>query len=168
MEKKRKNIARVLVHTINTQPMNLEKNLNLILQSILIAKETGCTYRPSTELELSAFGCEDHFFEKDLIDNCWLCLGLIIKFNKEIDNKNMFVEVSMPIEYENNMYNCTVIIVYDQILCIRSKENLCEEDTYNEMRYFNGSKWHSLEQALMKKDNILDDPASFFGKELNL
>lgn len=164
MIKKNSGYARVLLHAVNSQPMNFEKNLNLILQSILIAKETGCVYRGSTELELSAFGCEDHFFERDLTDNCWSCLSTILKFNKEIDNRNMIVEVGMPIEYEHNMYNCTVCILYDKIICIRSKENLCEEATYNEMRYFNGEKWNSLEESLIKKSNILDDPGSFLGR----
>ena len=157
-------IARILVHSLNSQPMNFEKNLSLVLQSILIAKKTGCVYRPSTELEISAFGCEDHFFEKDLMENCWWCLSVILQFNKDIDNKNMMVEVSLPIEHEGSIYNCTVIIVYDKIICIRAKESLCEEETYNEMRYFNGTKWKTLESALTKKTGLLDDPASFFGK----
>ena len=159
-------VARVLLHSINSQPMNFEKNLTLILQSILIAKRTGCVYRPSNELELSAFGCEDHFFEKDLKDNCWQCLAAILQFNKEIDNRNMLVEVSMPILYHNNIYNSTVIILFDKILCIRTKENLCEETTYNEMRYFNSSRWNTVESALLKKESFLDDRSSFFGANL--
>ena len=156
-------IARVLLHTLNTQPMNFEMNLTLVLQSILLAKETGCVYRPSTELELSGFGCEDHFFEEDMMDNLWVCLAEILRFNRDIDNKNMIVEVSMPVTYEHSIYNCTVVILYDKILCFRPKENLCEENTYNEMRYFNGTKWNSLEEALIKKTGLLDDPTSFFG-----
>jgi hypothetical protein len=98
-----------------------------------------------------------------MIDNVWICLAEVIRFNKQIDNFDMIVEVSTPIMYEHNMYNCTVIILYDKILCFRPKENLCEEEHYNEMRYFNASKWNTLEEALIKKTNILDDPTSFFG-----
>jgi NAD+ synthase (glutamine-hydrolysing) len=136
--------------------MDYERNMELIMQSIYIAKQTGCVYRPANELEISGYSCDDHFFEQDLTDNCWECLALIIKFNKLIGNKNMIVEVGFPLQYNQNRYNVTAVILFDRILCLKSKENLAEEGVYNETRYFNANRWQSLENALNTKDHTAD------------
>ena len=159
--------ARILLHSINTQPLDYEKNIRLVLQSILIAKQTGCVYRPSNELEITGYGCEDHYFEKDLADYCWESLASIIRFNKAIDNRKMLVEISFPLNKNGNMYNCTALILYDKILGIRPKESLAEEEVYNEMRYFNSTKWKTLKYALHHKENILEEKDNFLGSHYN-
>jgi NAD+ synthase (glutamine-hydrolysing) len=47
--------------------MDFDGNLERILQSCQQAKDQGATYRLGPELEISGYGCEDHFLELDTI-----------------------------------------------------------------------------------------------------
>jgi len=50
--------------------MDFEGNLERIKQSIIIAKEKGATYRMGPELEITGYGCQDHFLETDTYTHC--------------------------------------------------------------------------------------------------
>ena len=47
--------------------MSFQYNKNNIVNSILEAKKLGATFRVGLELEISGYGCEDHFFELDAV-----------------------------------------------------------------------------------------------------
>ena len=38
----------------------------------------GAAYRLGPELEISGYGCEDHFFEIDTVRHCWDTLAEIL------------------------------------------------------------------------------------------
>lgn len=50
---------------LNQWSMDFEGNLRRIRESIEKAKALGATYRVGPELEVTGYGCEDHFFEMD-------------------------------------------------------------------------------------------------------
>jgi NAD+ synthase (glutamine-hydrolysing) len=61
--------------------MDFKGNMERIMESIRIAKKMGAKYRLGPELEVSGYGCEDHFLELDTYDHCTFIL-LIIQLGK--------------------------------------------------------------------------------------
>ena len=58
-----KNYAMVAVNQLNQWAMSFTHNKQNIIRSIREAKSLGAAYRLGPELEISGYGCEDHFFE---------------------------------------------------------------------------------------------------------
>jgi NAD+ synthase (glutamine-hydrolysing) len=48
---------------LNQWAMSFDTNLANIERSIVIARQRGCTFRTGPELEITGYGCEDHFLE---------------------------------------------------------------------------------------------------------
>ena len=51
--------------------MDFESNKQRIVRSIVVAKERGARYRVGPELEITGYGCEDHFLEDDTFRHSW-------------------------------------------------------------------------------------------------
>lgn len=56
-------LVTVATCSLNQWSLDFEGNHGRILKSILIAKERGATLRVGPELEISGYGCLDHFLE---------------------------------------------------------------------------------------------------------
>jgi NAD+ synthase (glutamine-hydrolysing) len=51
---------------LNQWALDFDGNLKRILKSIKLAKEAGACYRLGPELEITGYGCNDHFLECSL------------------------------------------------------------------------------------------------------
>jgi len=58
--------------------MDFDTNLTNIVESIHVAKRKGCTFRTGPELEITGYGCEDHFLEQDTFLHSWESLYRIL------------------------------------------------------------------------------------------
>jgi len=124
--------------------MDFEGNLRRILESIRISKERGARYRLGPELEISGYGCNDHFLENDTLLHSWESLVCILE-NKI--SENIMVDVGMPVMFNHVVYNCRVIILNKKIILIRPKKFLAGDGNYREQRWF----------APWKRDYIVDE-----------
>lgn len=52
---------------LNQWAMDFDTNLRNIKESISRAKEAGAAIRMGPELEITGYGCEDHFLEQDTV-----------------------------------------------------------------------------------------------------
>lgn len=52
---------------LNQWAMDFDNNLENIKESITRAKADGATIRLGPELEITGYGCEDHFLELDTV-----------------------------------------------------------------------------------------------------
>lgn len=52
------------------------------------------TYRVGPELEISGYGCEDHFLEQDTFLHSWECLSELLK--SDVTN-GILCDVGMPV-----------------------------------------------------------------------
>ncbi len=89
--------------------MSFEHNKANIIESIQKAKRLRATYRLGPELEVSGYGCEDHFFELDTVTHCWQVLAEILR-DKELTS-DILVDIGMPVHYKNTLYNCRVFLL---------------------------------------------------------
>ncbi|CAG8504749.1 9910_t:CDS:10 [Ambispora gerdemannii] len=119
--------------SLNQWALDFEGNLKRILESIRIAKERGAKLRVGPELEITGYGCFDHFLEGDTYLHSWEVLGKILESD---DARNILLDIGMPVAHKNINYNCRVIILNGKILLIRPKMYLANDGNYRELRYF--------------------------------
>ncbi|GAD93546.1 glutamine-dependent NAD(+) synthetase [Paecilomyces variotii No. 5] len=119
--------------SLNQWALDFEGNTARIIESIRRAKEAGATLRVGPELEITGYGCLDHFLEGDTFLHSWEMLARIIQ---DPVCKDMLVDVGMPVRHRNVRYNCRVIFYNKKILLVRPKMWLANDGNYREMRYF--------------------------------
>lgn len=127
------NFITVSACNLNQWALDFKGNKERIVQSILIAKKQGSKLRIGSELEVTGYGCLDHFYENDTITHSWEVLADIIRDTKLYD---ILIDIGMPLLYENCRYNCRVIVYNGMIQGIRPKKWLANDGNYREMRYF--------------------------------
>jgi NAD+ synthase (glutamine-hydrolysing) len=93
--------------TLNQWCLSFEQNKQNIIKSIEIAKAAGATYRLGPELEISGYGCEDHFSEMDTIRHSWEALADILKI-KHL-TQDIIVDIGMIVFFKNTFYNCRIM-----------------------------------------------------------
>lgn len=118
---------------LNQWALDFEGNKDRILQSIVEAKNQGSNLRVGPELEVSGYGCLDHFLENDLYEHSWEMYGQILQ---DPVTKGILIDIGMPIIHKSIKYNCRVISFNGKILLIKPKLYLANDGNYREMRYF--------------------------------
>ncbi|CCE62848.1 hypothetical protein TPHA_0D02100 [Tetrapisispora phaffii CBS 4417] len=118
---------------LNQWALDFEGNRDRILESIKIAKQKGARLRVGPELEITGYGCLDHFLESDVCLHSWEMYAQIIKSPETHD---ILLDIGMPVLYKNVRYNCRLISLDGKILVIRPKIWLANDGNYREMRFF--------------------------------
>lgn len=71
-------LVHVATCNLDQWAMDFDTNLANIVESIKIAKARGARLRTGPELEITGYGCEDHFFEQDTFLHSWESLASIL------------------------------------------------------------------------------------------
>lgn len=119
---------------LNQWSLDFDGNLERIIESCVEAKRLGASYRLGPELEVSGYGCEDHFLETDTVDHCWESLAMILERGATDDG--LLCDIGMPVLHNSIRYNCRVLACNRRILQIRPKTALADSGNYRESRYF--------------------------------
>ncbi|KAF5396398.1 Glutamine-dependent NAD(+) synthetase [Paragonimus heterotremus] len=129
---------------LNQWALDFAGNTERILRSIERSKEAGARYRLGPELELSGYGCEDHFHELDTFTHSWECLAKILeetKLNPKLTD--IICDIGMPVLLSGVAYNCRVVLLNGRLLLIRPKLVLADGGLHRETRWF--TAWpHSM------------------------
>ena len=118
---------------LNQWALDFPGNLARIEASIREAKAAGARYRTGPELEVSGYGCEDHFFEEDTVLHCWQSLAALLQ--GELTH-GILCDVGMPVVHRNVRYNCRVFLLDSKVLLVRPKLCCCDDGNYRETRWF--------------------------------
>ncbi|KJE97873.1 hypothetical protein CAOG_009140 [Capsaspora owczarzaki ATCC 30864] len=76
------------------------------------AKQRGATFRSGPELEISGYGCNDHFLESDTFLHSVQSLAELLKSPV---CRDILCDVGMPILHKNVRYNCRVLFFNGKI-----------------------------------------------------
>nr|VZI41333.1 unnamed protein product [Spirometra erinaceieuropaei] len=130
---------------LNQWALDFAGNTRRIRQSIFKAKQEGSRYRLGPELELSGYGCEDHFHEADTYAHSWECLAEILKSTAQDDAyRDIVCDIGMPVLFEKVRFNCRLVILNGRILLIRPKTVLADGGLHREPRWF--TAWNHAER----------------------
>ncbi|KAK6498782.1 glutamine-dependent NAD(+) synthetase [Arthrobotrys musiformis] len=119
--------------SLNQWALDFEGNAERIIESIRLAKAAGASLRVGPELEITGYGCQDHFLEGDTYLHAWEMFAKVIG-NEEC--QDIILDIGMPVAHKNVRYNCRVIALNRKILLIRPKIWLANDGNYREMRWF--------------------------------
>ncbi|MCJ1447106.1 MAG: glutamine-dependent NAD(+) synthetase [Stictis urceolatum] len=128
-------LATLATCQLNQHAMDFEGNAARIIESIHRAKALSATLRTGPELEVTGYGCLDHFKESDTFLHSWEMLERIMR---DEGCQDIVVDVGMPVRHQSVDYNCRVVFLNRRILAIRPKKWLCNDGNFREMRYFTG------------------------------
>ena len=118
---------------LNQWAMDFEGNLKRILQSITIARAHGASYRLGPELEITGYGCNDHFLENDTLLHSFEVLAVLLKAPV---TRDILCDVGMPVMHNSVRYNCRITFLNGKILLIRPKMILARDGNFREGRWF--------------------------------
>ncbi|KAI5838087.1 hypothetical protein DFP73DRAFT_565719 [Morchella snyderi] len=121
--------------SLNQWALDFEGNAERIIESIRLSKKAGASLRVGPELEVTGYGCLDHFLEGDTYLHSW---EMLVKIISHADCQDILLDIGMPVGHKNVRYNCRIIAYNKKILLIRPKLYLANDGNYREMRYFTG------------------------------
>ena len=134
---------------LNQWAMDFTGNLRRIEESIRVAKARGARYRCGPELEVSGYGCEDHFHEGDTILHCWQSLASLLAGDL---TDGILCDIGMPIIHKNVRYNCRVFLLDRKMLHIRPKICMADDGNYRETRWF--TEWNAVRCAALRPASL--------------
>ncbi|KAK0766879.1 hypothetical protein N5P37_000608 [Trichoderma harzianum] len=127
------NLITLATCSLNQWALDWEGNLARIRKSILKAKEAGATLRTGPELEISGYGCLDHFLESDVYDHA---LDMLSKILTDTSLHGILIDVGLPLMHRGCRYNCRAMILNGKLLCLRPKIYLANDGNFRENRFF--------------------------------
>ncbi|KAL3834914.1 hypothetical protein ACJIZ3_009650 [Penstemon smallii] len=124
-------------NNLNQWAMDFDSNMNNIKKSISMAKTAGAAIRLGPELEITGYGCEDHFLELDTINHAWECLRELLVGDW---TDGILCSFGMPVVKGLERYNCQVLCLNRKIVMIRPKMWLANGGSCAELRWFTSWK----------------------------
>ena len=146
------NTITVATCNLNQWAMDFDGNLERIWQSCQQARAAGAVYRLGPELEITGYGCEDHFYEMDTIHHAWESLTELLWRGATDD---LLCDFGMPCLFRGARYNCRFLCLNRRILLVRPKLALADNGNYRESRYFTAYQPHCNSQNSNKEETIV-------------
>ncbi len=120
-------LVKVATCNLDQWAMDFDQNLHNICESIRIAKSLGCTFRTGPELEITGYGCQDHFLEQDTLMHSWQSIAKLLASDL---TDGILCDVGMPVLHHSVRYNCRIFILNRKIVFIRPKMHLANDGMY--------------------------------------
>lgn len=136
-------LATLATCSLDQWAMDFDGNYDRIVQSCLLAKQEGARYRLGPELEITGYGCEDHFLEIDTSDHALEVLAKLL--DHATATENLLCDFGLPVVHKNVRFNCRVLCLNHRILMIRPKQALAGDGNYREERWF--TRWARINQV---------------------
>ena len=118
---------------LNQWALDWDGNLARTIESCRRAKALGARYRLGPELELSGYGCEDHFLEPDTLHHGWQSLAALLASGA---TDGLLVDVGLAVLHAGVRYNCRAFLLDRAVLLLRPKTVLADDGNYREGRWF--------------------------------
>lgn len=136
---------------------NTEKNYEELKSAYMDLKDK-CDILVTPELSITGYTCGDLFGNRLLIDRAQKVLLDLKKLTKE--QPGACLVVGLPLEYENELYNCAAFLCRGEILGIVPKMYLPNYSEFYEKR------WFSEGVVLNKTITLTDKSETLFGNDL--
>ncbi|CAK8690570.1 unnamed protein product [Clavelina lepadiformis] len=134
--------AKLAVCSLNQWAIDFEGNYERIVKSIKLAHANGAAYRLGSELEITGYGSEDHYYESDTLLHSWQVLAKLLQMK---ESKTMICDVGMPVMHRSIRFNCRIIYLHKKIILVRPKLTCCNDGNFRELRWF--APWFKQKQT---------------------
>ncbi len=113
------------------------KNAEEIIKEINRAQKLGVSIVTTPELSLTGYTCGDLFLQDKLLIDSEKALEKVLEETKKLDIISI---LGMPIKYNNQLFNCAIVISKGKILGIIPKTYIPNYQEFYEARWFSSSK----------------------------
>ncbi len=124
---------RTAAASLKLKVANPSYNKEQIKWAIDRAVEENVRLLVTPELSITGYTCADLFFTKALLDSSDKAIFEIAEYTKD---KNIFVIVGAPLNYQGKLYNCAFVLKDGGILKIVPKQNIANYNEFYEKRWF--------------------------------
>jgi NAD+ synthase (glutamine-hydrolysing) len=126
-------VVRVSTCALNQWALDFDGNLSRVISSCVSARTSGARFRTGPELELTGYGCEDHFFESDTTHHAWESLAQLLTGGH---TAGLLVDVGLPVIHGGVRYNARAFCLDGRVVLLRPKTALADDGNYREGRWF--------------------------------
>lgn len=128
----------------NVDVANVEYNLKKIIEKIDEAAAQNVEILAFPELAITGYTCADLFFQQTLINESIKALKAIAKHS---ENLNVTIIVGAPLNIDDGLYNCGVVIQGGKIQGIAVKTFVPNTNEFYEKRWFSSAVELEIEQT---------------------
>ena len=139
---------RIASSNLNQTPLDWEKNLNNIKESIDLARKNNVKILCLPELAITGYGCQDLFYHNWFINKSYELLNEI-----KLLTKSITVIVGHPISFKEKLYNSCCIIKNQKILGFFLKSNLPNDGIHYEKRWFEAWKFGKVDKINFNEES---------------
>ena len=127
---------RIICATGNFQVANCLHNCQEIIALTDKASHINADFILFSELSVTGYSCGDLFYNQDLLEQALIALKQIIAASQD---KDIIIIFGMPLESQDQLFNCAVVVHQGKILGIVPKTFLPNTNEFYEKRYFSGA-----------------------------
>lgn len=127
---------RVACATPEIKVADCENNANNIIKLIKEANDNDVALIVFPELCITAYTCNDLFYQDELLDSA---VNAMLKIIEETKGMDIVSVVGLPIKNGGELYNCAAVTYHGEILALIPKTHLPNYAEYQERRYFSES-----------------------------
>ena len=139
---------RIASSNLNQTPLDWEKNLNNIKESIDLARKNNVKILCLPELAITGYGCQDLFYHNWFINKSYELLNEI-----KLLTKSITVIVGHPISFKEKLYNSCCIIKNQKILGFFLKSNLPNDGIHYEKRWFEAWRFGKVDKINFNEES---------------
>ena len=138
-----------------TNVADVDFNIENIKKCIDTAIEDNCKLIVFPELSITSYTCADLFYQRQLLDKSTEGLKKLCDYSL---GKDILIAVGAPIEHNNLLYNCAIIILNGNLLGIVPKSYIPNYTEFYEKRWFTSGLNLTDESVLL---DFLEEPIPF-------
>ncbi|MFY0593880.1 NAD(+) synthase [Roseivirga sp.] len=123
---------RIAGATVNQTPLDWKGNVSRLKAILREARKNEIEILCLPELSLTGYGCEDLFLSSWLPQKALTFLPELIE-----ETEGLFTSFNLPILFENQLYNCAIVVQDKEIIGIYAKQYMALDGVHYEPRWFN-------------------------------
>ncbi len=123
---------RIAGGTVNQTPLDWAGNIANLKSVFQKARAANVEILCLPELAITGYGCEDVFLSQWLPEKAMTFLPELVN-----ETAGIFTTLTLPIRYNQRLYNCAVVVYNKAILGIYAKQYMALDGVHYEPRWFN-------------------------------
>lgn len=130
------NLKRVASSVPDLKVGDTKYNVEKIIDAVREARENNVQIIVFPELCITGYTCADLFCQTALLNGVIEALGKILSFSEKEIKSDMIISVGLPLNVDNKLFNCAVMIFNGRILGVVPKTYIPNYNEFYEARWF--------------------------------